>query len=343
MSSAASSALVALAQQRVLRPARPGAVNQRPGQPGELDAHLGAVARDQRDDARARGTPPAASDAHFAAAIVRFRKKWWLPAMKRAARLAAERRERRRAARAAAGCRSPGCACAARRPCCRPCAASPNTSIGPAALEQRARAAGPSSSRKKRSRSIDSSSPTPNHSVRPGPSLSVENARAATLVLDDPDRHRRRADAGHRADVVVLVAGLERDLAALEQPRGRLARSGAQPSNTHGGEQRPPLRVADPLPLDRRARSAAACPSRSPGTTVAAPARPSPRAARRPRSARPPRALAAAIARRRARPHSRVSSVDASRVAAGRRAPVDLDDRRALRRAARRRTSTARR
>ena len=85
-----------------------------------------------------------------------------------------------------------------------------------AVLEQPRRARGPSSSRKKRSRSTDSSSPTPNHSVRPGPSLRVENARRAA-VLDHPDRHRRRADAGHRPDVAVLVARGQRDLAALEQ------------------------------------------------------------------------------------------------------------------------------
>ena len=116
-----------------------------------------------------------------------------------------------------------------------------------------ARAADPSSSRKKRSRSIDSSSPTPNQSVRPGPSFSVEYARRARrLVLHHPDGHRRRADAGHRADVVVLVAGLERDLAALEQPLGLARGRAPSPRTRAAATQRAALRVADLRPLDRR-------------------------------------------------------------------------------------------
>src|SRR5204863_71453 len=47
-----------------------------------------------------------------------------------------------------------------------------------------------------------------------------EGLRSVVLVGHQPDGHRRRADAGHRADVVVLVAGLELDLAALDQPLG---------------------------------------------------------------------------------------------------------------------------
>ena len=50
-----------------------------------------------------------------------------------------------------------------------------------------------------------------------------EGARARRLVLDDPHRHRRRADAGHRADVVVLVAGRQADLALLDHRAGAVA------------------------------------------------------------------------------------------------------------------------
>ena len=50
-----------------------------------------------------------------------------------------------------------------------------------------------------------------------------EGARAGALVLDDPHRHRRRADAGHRADVVVLVAGGEADDALLDHRAGAVA------------------------------------------------------------------------------------------------------------------------
>ena len=61
-------------------------------------------------------------------------------------------------------------------PMLNPSAASAKTSRGPECSSSRA-SVGPSSSRKNRSRRTDSASPTPNHNVRPGPSLSVEKAR----------------------------------------------------------------------------------------------------------------------------------------------------------------------
>ena len=62
-----------------------GAVNHRPGSPATwmpMSVPLRVIRTTTLEPADAR----AASDAHFAAAIVRFRKKWWLPAMNRAAR-----------------------------------------------------------------------------------------------------------------------------------------------------------------------------------------------------------------------------------------------------------------
>ncbi len=63
-----------------------------------------------------------------------------------------------------------------------------------------------------------------------------ERARAGPLVLDDPDRHRRRADAGHRADVVVLVAGRQADRARPRSSRGH--GRGRQPSPRTGRPRR---------------------------------------------------------------------------------------------------------
>ena len=166
-------ARVAVAQQRVLdrRRGRGEPAAGRPASWIPTSVPLRAISETTLEPSR----PPAASDAHLAAAIVRFRKKWWLPAMKRADASPPTRRERRReladqqvARRLAAHVQLVAHV--------QPLGGEPEHVDGPACSSSRA-SAGPSSSRKNRSRSTDSSSPTPNHSVRPGPSLSVENAR----------------------------------------------------------------------------------------------------------------------------------------------------------------------
>ena len=269
-------------------------------------------------------TPAAASDAHLAAAIVSVRKKWWLPGHEARDLLPAVRREPGARASAAAGCRSPGCACAARRPSAAPARRAPSTSIGPSRSSS-ARAAGPRRRGGSAGRSTASSSPTPNQSVSPGPSLSVEKrARAAPGVLDDPDRHRRRADAGHRPDVAVLVPARERDLAVAQQRarrrRGRrpTPRTGTPPrARAAAGRTRAPTRSAGP---------SAAAPDRArPGEDVARAARPS-----RPAAGTPSiRSTAAAVGRarrgRRGGPTARSSTRDGRCVAARRRPPVDVD------------------
>ncbi len=301
MSSAASSAREALAQQRVRdrrrRRDEPAARHAR-----DLDAHVGAVARDQRHDARVPARPRPASDAHFAAAIVRFRKKWWLPATNAGDVLAAQRREPGHQVADRAGCRSPGCACAARRPCCRPWAASAEDVDRALALEQPRAAAAPRSSRKKRSRSIASSSPTPNHSVLPGPSLSVENARAPAASSSTT----HTGIDGEQTPVIgptwsCSLPGREVDTRRRRAVARAPSRSPAQPSNRQaatsarrcgsqtrsqaiGGPECSSVRPS-PAPARRRPRG-----------------RPSPRAAARPRCARRRCALAGVDALAVARP-----------------------------------------
>ena len=208
-------------------------------------------------------------------------------------------------------------------PICSPCAASPSTSTGPVRSSSPA-STGRARSRRKRWRSTASSSPTPSQKVRPGPSLSVENARTpARLVLDDPDRHRRRAHAGHRPHVAVLVAAREADLAVGEQLRRAVAVGGPALEQARG-EQRAPLRVAHVGPRDRRARVQEHAVAEA-GDDVARPRdRERPRAARA-RCARAP-ARWPASTRSPWRPQSASRSATVVRVAAGRRAPVDVDD-----------------
>ena len=148
-----------------------GAVNQRPGSPASW-MPTSVPLRDISVTTLDPSVPLAASEAHFAAAIVRLRKKWWLPAMKRAdasppiaANAGASSRISRFRVAWLRMCSS--------SPIASPSAASAKTSIGPPYSSSCA-SAGPSSSRKNRSRATASSSPTPNHSVCPGPSLSVE-------------------------------------------------------------------------------------------------------------------------------------------------------------------------
>ena len=193
-------------------------------------------------------------------------------------------------------------------PIVTPCAASPKTSTGPRALEQ------PRELRPERvaeePQPLDRlvvADAEPERAARAFVERRVR-ARAAALVGDHPDRHRRRADAGHRADVVVFVAGFERDLAALEQPLGLVAVG--RPALEHRGrEQRAPLRVADAARTRSAARSAAAARRAGPARRRP-PARPSARAAPSPRSGRSRRRCPRRCGRR-ARPHRSVSSSSA--------------------------------
>ena len=207
-------------------------------------------------------------------------------------------------------------------PMFRPCAASPNTSIGPRCLEHRARR-GPRSSRKKRSRATDSSSPTPNHSVRPRPRSG--SRRAPSPVLDHPDGHRRRADAGHRTDVRVLVAGGQRDLAALEQRRGLLARR--RPALEHAAASNARRCGSHTRSQVIGGPECSSVPSPSPGTRCPP--------ARRHRERRAPsiRRTASRVGGRHGTPvppPQPRQHVEHRGVAAGGGPPVHLDDRRAL-------------
>jgi hypothetical protein len=76
---------------------------------------------------------------------------------------------------------------------------------------------------------------------------------ALDFVLDDGHRHRRRDDAGHRADGLVVVTGGELDLAGGRQFSRRLGRLG--PSLVHGGtHHRTPLGTGHVVPRHRRTR-----------------------------------------------------------------------------------------
>ena len=298
---------VAVAQQRVLhrrgRRREPAA-----GQPGDLQiprrcrCATSATRRSSPRPARPR------SAAHLAAAIVRLRKKWWLRDMKRAAGSSPS------AASAGARSRSSRLPVAWLRMCSsspmlRPCAARPNTSTGPRALEQpRQRRPEPVAEEAQPLDRLVVADAEPQRPARAPRSASSRRARAA--VLDDPHRHRRRADAGHRPDVAVVVARLQRDLAALAAaarprrgpaPSPRTPRRRAAPGAA--GRTRAPTRSAAPsAAAARRAARARPCP----------PAPPSPPAALRPRCARrTPRWRPAT--RSPCAPHSRVS---AARIAA---------------------------
>ena len=262
-------------------------------------------------------TAPTASQAHLHAAIVRLRKKWWLPATKRAAASppsAAKAGSRSRIRRLPVAwlrmCSS--------SPMFSPWPASASTSTGPRCSSSRA-SVGPRSSRKKRRRSTASSSPTPNHSVRPGPSFSVENARAP------PPSTIHTGIEGEHTPVIGPTWSCSLPGSSAISPaasiRSASARSSAQPSNTTAassarrwGSQTSSYAIGGP-----ECRS---MPSRSPGTTApagstptahgdtlleplddarrwpptrgrrrrptAAPAPPAPRGRRRPAAASPP-------------------------------------------------------
>ena len=200
-----------------------------------------------------------------------------------------------------------------------------STSIGPVALEQRA----PGRAERRRGRSAGARPPRRRRrrttaSARALVRASRTRARPR-LVLDDPHRHRRRADAGHRADVAVLVA---RAPARSRPPRAARAARVAVARPALEQARRGERAAAAGRTRRSHAIGGPECrsmPSREPGNDVArrrdrrrargaAPsiARDAPRVGRRD-------ALAVAAPQRLERAHG-------VRVAAGRRAPVDLDD-----------------
>ena len=136
-------------------------------------------------------------------------------------------------------------------------------STGPTARTAAA-SAGPSTSRIQVSRSMTSGAYAPYRRTLPSPSLSVHQAvRAVGLVAQHPDPHRRRHDAGHRADAAPVVAGLPGQRGAVGQAAGgqrrrrRVGRVG-QALQQHGPDQRAAQRTAGPLPrrpVGRRGRT----------------------------------------------------------------------------------------
>ena len=144
-----------------------------------------------------------------------------------------------------------------------PWAARSNTSTGPRRSNSAA-SRGPSSSRKKRSRSTDSSSPTPNHSVLPGPSFSVENARRS------PSSTTQTGIEGEQTPVIGPTWPCSLPGSSAISPRASSAaassREAAQPSNSAAavsarrcGSHTRSQAIGGP--------ECSSSPSRSPGTT----------------------------------------------------------------------------
>ena len=194
--------------------------------------------------------PAAASDAHFAAAMTRFRKKRWLPASAAAtssppsaAKAGSSRRQSRFVVAWLRMCSS--------SPICSPWAARSRTSIGPVRSSRRA-SSGPARSRRKRARSTASSSPTPNHSVRPGPSLSVEKARV-------PEPSSCTTQTGIEGEQTPVIGPTwpcslpqRRRTSPTSSSSCGLRAIGGPALEQAGRHQRAALRVAHALPLDRR-------------------------------------------------------------------------------------------
>ncbi len=144
-------------------------------------------------------------------------------------------------------------------PWCRPCAASLKISIGPDVVDEAAH---------ERAEVVAEEAQALDRLVGVGAEPQRlagalverrEGARAGALVLDDPDRHRRRADAGHRADVVVLVArarGRSRPSSIISRARSRSARPAleqAWPRRARGAAGRQPVRLDRRAGVDQRA------------------------------------------------------------------------------------------
>ena len=195
-------------------------------------------------------TAPTASQAHLHAAIVRLRKKWWLPATKRAAASPP------RAAKAVSRSRIRRLPVAWLRMCSSspmfsPWPASESTSTGPRCSSSRA-SVGPRSSRKKRRRSTASSSATPNHRVRPGPSFSVENARAP------PPSTIHTGIEGEHTPVIGPTWSCSLPGSSAISPaasiRSASERSSAQPSNTTAASSARRWGSQTSVKQDRRSR-----------------------------------------------------------------------------------------
>ena len=208
-----------------------------------------------------------------------------------------------------------------------PWAASPKTSTGPRCVE---------------------------HPRQPRPEVVAEEAQPLDrLVVADAEPQRparalvQRRERAHAAPSSTTQTGIDGEQtpvigptwpcslpgASVTSPRSqqrgrRLARG--RPALEHDRrQQRPPLRVADAVPRDRRPRVQQHA-RRAAGHDRRPPARRSPPAARSPRSPRPRAALAAATAVAVPAPQrgSARSSIDASPPAGGRQSTCD--DRRAL-------------
>ena len=315
-----------------------GAVNQRPGSPATCSP-MSVPLRDMSVTSDDPAVPAAASDAHFAAAMTRFRKKWWLPASTAATSSPPS------AAKAGSSWRQSRFAVAWLRMCssspiCSPWAARSRTSIGPVRSSRRA-SSGPARSRRKRARSTASSSPTPNHSVRPGPSLSVEKARAPVPSSSTT----QTGIEGEQTPVIGPTWPCSLPQRRRTSPTSRRScaseRIGGPALEQAGRHQRAALRIAHALPVDRRPRVQQR-PALEPVDHLARRARRSARAGARPSSAPSAVALAAST-RSPCAPHARSSSATTRGLAARRAGASRRRPRRRPARAPRRRTPTARR
>ena len=146
--------------------------------------------------------------------------------------LAALGREGRQRGRAAAGCRSPGCACAARRPSAGPARRGRGRRSGPVALEQRAPAPARARSRRKR-RPLDRLVVADAEPQRPPRPLVQrrERARAGRLVLAPPrpaSTASRRRSSARRGRARCRA---RRRTSPRRAARAAPSRSAAQPSN----------------------------------------------------------------------------------------------------------------
>ena len=200
-------------------------------------------------------------------------------------------------------------------PMFRPCAARPNTSIGPAVLEQRAPARAELVAEE--AQPLDRLVVADAEPQRPARALVQGRVRRAdAAVLDAPTpastASRRRSSARRGR---ARCRARARSRRAASSARGLVAIR--RPALEHRrGAQRPPLRVADALPRDRRP-GVQQQPVAHPGHDVARrrdrhrPRRSPPRSAPPPRRSRP-------RSRSPCAPHSRVSARQHRRVAAAR-------------------------
>ena len=196
-------------------------------------------------------TSSSASDAHLDAAMVRFRKKWWLPAMNRAAASppttaidARQVAQQQVAGRLAS-------ACAARRPCSGP---------GRRARRRRsargARASAPAAGRGRRGRSAAA---RPTRRRRRRTTASARRPRSASRTrAREPSSTTQTGIDGEQTPVIGPTCACSLPDASAISPRSssaaRLLAIARPALEHHGREHRPPLRIAHPLPRDRRPR-----------------------------------------------------------------------------------------